>query len=193
MVSGKVSVPNTVFFWWYRHAVDNAKAFAALLTDLSKAFECVRHDLLIAKLNAYGLLLSALKFVHNYCQRRKQRTKNGIAYSLWEQIAPRVPLALTLGPLLFNIFLCNLFWSTETNYFTNYVDDTTPYVIGNDLGEVVSELKSIKWALNNKINRLHERCLRIVYNQKRCTFNEFLEIFSMHAIKTFSSSSNWDF
>ena len=44
---------------------------------------------------------------------------------------------------MFNIFLCDLFLSIENNYFTNYADDTTPYVFGNNPDEVVSELKDI--------------------------------------------------
>ena len=119
------------------------KVFGALLTDLSKALDCVSHDLLIAKLNAYCLSLPALKLVHNYLQNRKQRTKNGTAYSLWEKIFSGVPQGSILGPLLFNIFLCDLFLTIEGNYFTNYADDTTPYVIGNNAEEVVSELKAI--------------------------------------------------
>ena len=49
----------------WKHAVDNKKVFGALLIDLSKAFHCICHDLLIAKSNAYGLLLPNLKLVHN--------------------------------------------------------------------------------------------------------------------------------
>ena len=119
----------------WKHAVDNGKVFGTLLTDLSKAFECLCHDLLMAKLNAYGLSLSALKLIHSYLQKRKQRTKNRIPDSLWEEIVSGVPQGSILGPLLF--------LSTESNYFTNYVDDTTPYVICNDSGEVVSDLKTI--------------------------------------------------
>ena len=61
----------------WKRGVDNNKVFGALLTDLSKAFDCISHDLLIAKLNAYELSLSALKLVHSYLQNRKQKTKLG--------------------------------------------------------------------------------------------------------------------
>ena len=50
----------------WKRSVDNRKMFGALLTDLSKAFDCLDHELLIAKLNAYGFSLTALKLVHNY-------------------------------------------------------------------------------------------------------------------------------
>ena len=59
----------------WREAIDKSKAFRALLTDLSKAFDCFNHELLIAKLHAYGLSLSSLKLVHDYLLNWKQRTK----------------------------------------------------------------------------------------------------------------------
>ena len=48
-----------------KRSVDNSKMFGTLLTDLSKAFDCLDHELLIAKLNAYGFSLTALELVHN--------------------------------------------------------------------------------------------------------------------------------
>ena len=75
--------------------------------------------------------------------KSQNRTKIGSPYSLWEEIVSGVPQGSILGPLLFNIFLCDLFLSIENNYFTNYADDTTPYVIGNNPDKVVSELKDI--------------------------------------------------
>ena len=59
----------------WKSATDNKKSFGALLTDLSKAFDCLSHELLIAKLNAYGFKMSILRFVHSYLKNRMQRTK----------------------------------------------------------------------------------------------------------------------
>ena len=66
-----------------KKAVGNDKAFAALLIDLSKAFNCVCHDLLVAKLHAYGLSLPALKMILDYLLNQKQRTKIRPSYSTW--------------------------------------------------------------------------------------------------------------
>ena len=71
--------------------IDNGKMFGALLTDLSKAFDCLDHELLIAKLNAYGFSLTALRLVHSYLSNRKQRTKINSSYSSWLEILFGVP------------------------------------------------------------------------------------------------------
>ena len=65
----------------WKLAVDNKKTFGALLTDLSKAFDCLPHDLLVAKLNAYGFSLPALRLVLSYLLNRKQRTKINSKFS----------------------------------------------------------------------------------------------------------------
>ena len=93
----------------WRSAVDNKNTFGVLLTDLPKAFDCLSHELLLAKLHAYGFSIPALRLVYSYLQNRKQRTKINSAYSCWEEIIYKVPQVSILGPLLFNIFLCDLF------------------------------------------------------------------------------------
>ena len=88
----------------WRISVDNSKMFGPLLTDISKAFDYLHHELLIAKLNAYGFSLTALKLVHNYLSNRKQRTKINSTYSSLLEIIFGVPQGSILRPLLFNIF-----------------------------------------------------------------------------------------
>ena len=82
----------------WKRAVDSGQMFGALLTDLSKAFDCLDHELLIAKLNAYGFSLPALKLVHDYLSNRKQRTKVNRTCSSWLEIVFGVPQGSMLGP-----------------------------------------------------------------------------------------------
>ena len=62
-------------------ATDNNKAFGTLLTDCSKTFECLSHDLLIAKIHAHGLDIDSLNIPQDYLSNRKQRTKVESFYS----------------------------------------------------------------------------------------------------------------
>ena len=147
----------------WKKAVDNHNVFGAVLTDLSKAFDCICHDLLIAKLNSYELSLLALKLMTDYVQNRKQRTKLGSIYSDWEDIISGVPQGSILGPLLFNIFLCDLFLEDENNYFANYADDTTPYSVGSTTTEVLENLSGITkklftWFANNQMKANDDKC-----------------------------------
>ena len=120
----------------WKKAADNKKGFDALLTDLSKAFDSIRHDLL--KLHTYRLSFPALKLMQDCLQNHKQRTKVGTAYSNWQDILAGVPQGSILGPVLLNIFLCDLFLDQGNYYFTNYADDTTPYVVGDNTTDVLS-------------------------------------------------------
>ena len=113
----------------WKKTVDNGGVFGALLTDLSKAFDCIPHDLIIAKLEAYGFHIDALKRIHDYLSNRKQRVKVNDAYSSWKNIFYDVPQGSILGPLLFYIHLCELFYFLEDLDIASYADDTTIYMV----------------------------------------------------------------
>ena len=75
----------------WKRSVDEGKVFGALLTDLSKAFDCLDHELLIAKLNAYGFSLPALRLINDYVSNRRQRTRIGNSFSDWFEVILGVP------------------------------------------------------------------------------------------------------
>ena len=138
------------------------EVFGALLTHLSKAFDCLDHELLTAKLNIYGFSFPALQLVNSYLSKRKQRTKIYNIYSTWLHIIFGILQGSILGSL-FSVFLADLFF------------------VVNDI-ILTSQFRycPLVWmchshANNNKINRFHERCLQIVYMDKRSSFNELLE------------------
>ena len=110
----------------WKESADHGGAFGALMTDLSKAFDCLHHELLTAKLEAYGFDIKSVKLIQQYLSNRKQRVKVGNAYSSWKDIFYGIPQGSILGPLIFNIFLCDLFYFLEGVTVASYADDTTP-------------------------------------------------------------------
>ena len=111
----------------WKKVLDNGGAFGALLTDLSKAFDCIPNDLIIAKLGAYGFQVDALRLVYDYLSNRKQRVKLNETFSSWRDIEYGVPQGSILGPLLFNIRLCDLFYFLDDLDIASYM--IPPYIL----------------------------------------------------------------
>lgn len=95
------------------YIVDSGGVFGALLTDLSKAFDCIPHDLIIAKLEAYGFQIESLRLIYDYLSNRKQRVKINESYSSWSDIEYGVPQGSILGPLLLTYIFVIFFTSLK--------------------------------------------------------------------------------
>ena len=118
-----------------------------VLMVVSKACDCSPHDLLIAKLEAYGLQNGSFNLLLDYLSFRKERTKVGSAYSKWSKIRRGIPQGSILDPLLFSIFINDIFMIIEQSDICNFADDNTLYSCGKRLTEIkenfVSDTKSI--------------------------------------------------
>ena len=137
--------------------------FGRLLTDQLKTFVYLSHDLLIAKLNAYGFSVAALRLVLDYLSNRKQRTKINSDFSSWEEVLFGVPQGSILGHLLFKIFLCDLFFIMNETDFASYADNNTSYLAANNIEDVMIKLKNAsltlsRWFYDNQMKANPDKC-----------------------------------
>ena len=149
-------------------SIDRGSEFGILLTDLSKAFDCLPRDLFVAKLSAYGFDNKALRFTYDYLKSRKQRTKISGVYSCWQTII--------LGPLLFNIDLCDMFFILDEYDIANYADDSTPYVSGRNIEEVIASLEEVskcifQWFRDNQFQGNASKCHVLLSTNKKVHIN----------------------
>ena len=154
-----------------RSSLDTKGFAGAILMDLSKAFDCLNHELPIAKLEAYGFSSSTLKLVYNYLSTRKQRVKVNGKFSSWQESVKGVQQDSVLGSLLFNIFLNDIFFLVEETEICNYADDTTIYVCGQELEQIVSSLDNdaqriSKWFLDNSMKLNPDKCHYLIFGGK---------------------------
>ena len=146
-----------------RKILDKGGTFGALLTDLSKAFDCMTHDLLIAKLHALNFDMNALNLIFDYLTGRKQRVKINSSFSSYLDIFQGVPQGSILGPLLFNLFLCDLFLFVEEADIMSYADDNTLYVCSENIDVTLEKLEEVgkvlfEWFSNNFLKANADKC-----------------------------------
>ena len=131
--------------------------------DLSKAFDTINHDLLIAKLHAYGFSKESLILIKSYLSNRWQRSKFNLSFSSWSKLTLGVPQRSALGSLLFSIYRNGLFYLTELTDVCNYADDTTFHACGSSLEDLIKRLKrdsvlAIEWFGSHYMKLNQDKC-----------------------------------
>ena len=140
---------------WRSH-LDNDFLVGAILMDLSKAFDCIPHDLLIAKLHAYGFDEDALVLTYSYPKRQKQCVRINNTYSSFQEVISGVPQGSVLGPILFNFHINDIFLFIKQATLCNYADDNTLAYFSKSMPDLVDILEretgvALSWLEQNEM------------------------------------------
>ena len=155
----------------WKNTLDQNGYGGAILMDLSKAFDTISHDLLIAKLGAYGFDNALLKLIRNCLTNRFQKTKVNTSFSSWSKLCLGVPQGSVLGPLLFNIYISNLFYLTDMIDVCNYADDATFHACDLDLKRLITRLEhdavlAMEWFESNDMKLNQDKCHFLISGHK---------------------------
>ena len=129
----------------WKNELDNDFMVGATLMDLSKAFDCIPHDLLTAKLHPYRFDENCLVFIHSYLKlyRRKQCESlciNNI-HCNYQPVSSGIPQWSVLGPILLNFYVNDLFHFIKEASLVNYAEDKTFSYFSNSLPQLIDMLE----------------------------------------------------
>ena len=151
----------------WKQILDSKGYGAAVLMDLSKAFDTINHELLIAQLHAYGFTEKSLTVIFNYLSDCWQHVKIDSSFSSWSELIQGVPQGSVLPPLLFNIYLNDLFFALKDVEVCNFADDTTPFVCDLELNTALNKLEensaiALTWFEINYMKLSSDKCHLLV-------------------------------
>ena len=126
----------------WKKAVDEGEYVGQLSTDMSKAFDCMYHSLLLAKLKTYNFDEQSLKLMKSYFTNCYNRVKLGNTTISWKYAVDRgCPQGSSFGPLLWNLYQNDLTYITKSK-ISMFVDDHQPYVTHKNVGVIQQKLQN---------------------------------------------------
>ena len=144
-----------------------------ILLNISKIYERCMYKQMSIFLDE---ILSQYQFLHSYLSDRKQRVRINNEYSSFEEIVFAAPQGSILGPLLFNIFISDLFLIIKDIDIASYADDNTPYCFYDNFSDVISCLEKtasdlFEWFSNNGMKANADKCHLVLSTKEKLTAN----------------------
>ena len=154
-------------------------------------FDCLPHSLLIAKLQAYGFDKISTEYLKDYLSHRKLKIKINKTFSNWTNILHGISQGSILNPLIFIVFLYDLFLFKPNIDLVSYADDNTPFAMGSSELEVINEIKSVVesltlWFRNNCMKVNPDKFHLLLSDKKVITWIFVMRSFQVRAVKSFS-------
>ena len=146
--------------------------------DLSKAFDSLPINLLIAKLAAYGVCTASIKLLRSYLTIKKQMMKVNGYFSSWKPLNRGVPQDSILGPLLFNVFINDIFLLIQEGFLCNFADDNTIIISAQNAHELhrlvqLNANKCIEWFNSNYMTANPSNFQSLVVGKNHSNIKEF--------------------
>lgn len=142
----------------------------AFLMDLSRAFDCIPHDLLIAKMHANRFDQKILTFLYSYLKRQKHAMIENISRE-FQYLCSGIPQGSILGPLLFNIFINDLSFFLKAGELHSFADDNTVSAVAENTNNLIDILQSeedtVNWFKTNNMILNPEKFQAIILNKNK--------------------------